>query len=120
MTKSMQIDPKSQGLFGALADSQINAISAHWAALVRRPEAGVLISTRDAAAELLQIQIYARRNFSGDRKIEGPPSLVSAAGMSSAHESPVLTRCWPIRRAVSVRLRKGMSARRAMAYPSRY
>jgi hypothetical protein len=46
--------------------------------------------------------------------------LVSAAGMSSAHRSPVLMRCWPIRRAVSVRLRKGMSARRAMTKPSRY
>ena len=75
MTKSMQVDPKSEGLFGALAHSQINAVSAHWPALVRRPEAGVLISTRDTAAELLQIQIDARRHFSGNRKIERPPSL---------------------------------------------
>src|SRR5262249_36397322 len=72
---SMQVDSKSKGLFGALANSEINPISAHWPALVRRPEASVLISARDATAEFLQIQLCARRHFAGNRKIEGPPSL---------------------------------------------
>ena len=75
MTKSMQIDAKSEGFFRAFPHGQINAIGAHWAALVRCPESGVLVSTRDTAAELLQIQIDALRHFSGNRKIQRPSGL---------------------------------------------
>src|SRR6516162_9446422 len=81
MTKSMQVDSKSEGLFGAIAHRQINRVSAHRAALVRWPEASVLISSRDTAAELLQIQVNARRQFLGYRKVEGSPSL----GVSSRY-----------------------------------
>ena len=85
----MQVDAKSEGLFGALEHGLINGVSAHWPALVRCPEAGVLISTGDTAAELIQVHIDARRHFSGNRKLERPPGL----GIRSRNvERPKITR----------------------------